>query len=120
MKKILISFKLERFLYLLLIILTWFFTGKYTRDKDIYQASLSGVVESLKYNDRDKAYVQIKYKNTPGINVLSGIHNINFLEKGYLQEDDSIYKPMFSNIYYLYRKDKTDGEYKYLYTIKNE
>ncbi|MDR2121694.1 MAG: hypothetical protein LBP34_01080 [Flavobacteriaceae bacterium] len=116
MKKIFTSSSYERLIAFILIVMTWFFTAQYIRNKDIYQANLLGIVEEIKYNDRDKSYIQIKFKDTPIVNVLTGIHlNYNFQ----IQINDSLYKPMFSNDMYIYRKD-SNNKYKFLYIIKNE
>ncbi|MDR2121693.1 MAG: hypothetical protein LBP34_01075 [Flavobacteriaceae bacterium] len=117
MKKIFTSSSYERLIAFILIVLTWFFTGKYIRDKDAYQASIIGVVEELQFNDRDKNFVQgIKFKNTSKVNeliIFGGYY------KSKIHIGDSLYKPMFSNDMYIYRKD-SNNKYKFLYIIKNE
>jgi len=122
MKKInqLLSREFERLLWFIIIILTWFFTGTYVRNKDMYQAGLMGTIEYLEYNDRDETYAGVKFKNTPSVNVLTGLHDSKLSNPNYLKKGDSLYKPMFSNKCYIYRKDSIDNEYKLIDSIKNE
>lgn len=95
---------IQRLIFLFLIVILIFFTKLYFRNKDSYQTTLIGTIEEIKEIKRN-TYL-IKFKGTPEFNLLSTIKTELKLNKG-----DSIYKPMFSDIFYVFKKD-TFGEYK--------
>ena len=106
----------ERFVFIVLLIMLWFFAAKSIRTTDIYHSSLAGVVEKVIYNTRDITYIEFQFKNTGETNMLSGIQNPQFSKnKNLIVKGDSIFKPMFSKDFFVFRK--RNGSYLYLYKI---
>lgn len=93
---------IQRLIFLILIPMVIWGTKYYIRNKDSHQNTLLGVVEEIKPAGRDA--IIIKFRDTPDYNVLSKIRTKQEIQKG-----DSIYKPMFSNEVFIYRKDQNEN-----------
>lgn len=109
---------LERFVFILLLLIISFITANRVRTTDEYHSSLAGVIESIRHSPRDVSYVNIQFRGTQKINMLSGIKSQQLVEnKNLLIKGDSIFKPMFTKDYYVYRKN--NGKYEFVYKISS-
>lgn len=110
---------LERSIFIVLLIVIGFITGSKARKTDQYHSSLAGTIEEVYLDPRGKSSVLLRFKNTNELNLLSYIYNSNvYKDENILIQGDSIFKPMFSNGYDVYRK--IDGKYIFLYHLKSE
>lgn len=95
---------IQRLIFIFLILIIIVFTKSYLRNKDRYQTTLFGTIEKFK-EIKTNTYL-IKFKGTSDFNVLSTIKTELKLNKG-----DSIYKPMFSDTFFIFKKNKS-GEFE--------
>lgn len=90
---------IQRLLFVFLAVLAFSLTRFYIREKDRFQTTLIGVIDETKKTG-EHSYL-IRFKGTPKYNVLSKIKTDEELMKG-----DSIYKPIFSDEIFIYRKNQ--------------
>jgi hypothetical protein len=101
--------KVFLFVYIISIVVTWYLTGSYIRNKDVFEAAICGTVDALRATGRGNYCFQIKFRNTKEFSSLASVcmDNQKDLEKG-----DSIFKPMHSYNYLVYKKDSLN-HYKF-------
>lgn len=110
---------LETMIFIVLLYLAWNTTAHFTRFDDIYHSSLSGIVEDIHTNYRNRSEVYIVFQGTEKPNQLSLVFNKNiYIDKNVVMKGDSIFKEMYTKGYDVYRK--VDGEYVFLYHINTE
>lgn len=109
---------IERFIYLIALYLTFIIVANKTRSLDIFQCMIAGKVYFITPNPRNKSELNIQFEKTSEINTLSTIYNNVFTKKNDLIiVGDSIYKPMFSNDFYVFRQ--INNEYKLIHKISS-
>lgn len=107
---------IERFIFLIASYIIFILIANRITNLDVFQCSIAGKVSSITQNPRNNAQVDIQFENTNEINSLSTIYNNDFTKKNDLiMIGDSIYKPMFSNDYYVFRL--MNNKYKLIYKL---
>ncbi|MFV0531114.1 MAG: hypothetical protein ACK5MD_06710 [Flavobacteriales bacterium] len=90
--------------FIILIAITIFITGYFVSKSTVYDCSFFGKIVDIRYGTRDISSAVIKFNGTNKFNK-SISFKVPANSRNELQKGDSIFKPMFSNKAYLYRKE---------------